>query len=228
MNTYKHTLNIINLTYNIIKNAIHDNNLHLPWAAMVCKCIKVFMSECREWRVGVCVCEMLHLWSLVLYSTDEGYRLSVSVCRLLFLWSHWPLSRFKCLFVCGWVQTLAQAYSDILPFDPSVSCHWSSPTYSADGPEEKLDHLTRKKQRREEGEIERHGTSLHHSLFFFPFHFFHSFLKYIPSVHFSFTVSILHLHILNSSATACQCKLPIRRLTIFSLYLASSQNYKVL
>ncbi len=168
---------------------------------------------------------------MVLYSTDEGYRLSVSVCRLLFLWSHWPLSRFKCLFVCGWVQTLAQAYSDILPFDPSVSCHWSSPTYSADGPEEKLDHLTRKKQRREEGEIERNGTSLHHSLFFFTF---------LPKIHPPLCISVLlyllyiytylihQQQLVNVSCLCFAFIYTLRRLTIFSLYLASSQNYKVL
>lgn len=87
MNEYKHTLDIINLAYNIIENAIHDNNLHLPWAAMVCK-PTMYKCVCEQvWRMKsgclcMCVCKMLHLWSPRSCTLCVSVQVTVSVVTL--------------------------------------------------------------------------------------------------------------------------------------------------
>lgn len=105
---------------------------------------------------SVCVWERDPSFMVSCSCTDQ-MKVTDSLCpcveSLLFLWSRLPQSGLVCVCVCGWLRTLAQTYTDILPFDPLVSYHWSNPTYSA-----REIWSPNKKQRREKGENERNGT----------------------------------------------------------------------
>lgn len=133
---------------------------------------------------------------MLLYRSDEGYRFLVSVC--------WEVTVSVVTFgsvVCVCVrrlQTLARSYTDILPFDPLVSYHWSSPTYSARGET----WSPNKKLRREKGENQRNGTVFTTDTFLSPY------LK--PAI--SIALSQFYIHTLNLSLAALYCMLHMTQL----------------